>query len=101
MAQVRERFIVNGDAIRLPEQQNLDHFTLRDQFNMPRPCYYALRFLGAWQPRNCHWLFDLYSIFSYVMLLISMFAILGRYYCYINSIYSNIIDVGHTIEQLL
>ena len=71
--------IVNADAIPLPEQHNTDQFTLRDQFKMPRPCYYTLRFLGAWQPRNCHWLCDLYSMFSYVILLVSMFAILGRY----------------------
>ena len=71
--------IVNTDERDNREQQNNDQFNLRDHMKMPRPCYYTLRILGAWQPNGCHWLFNVYSRVAYVILLATMCCILGKY----------------------
>lgn len=77
----RERnseYVVNIDDCDLSQEVSVDQFSFGNQFKMPRPCYYMLRFLGVWQPRNCHWIFDVYSMLSYFILVASMFLILGR-----------------------
>ena len=70
---------VNVDTEDYAEQQNLDQFNYQDQLTMPRPCYYTLRLLGAWQPHGCHWLFDVYALVVCVILVATMFWILGKY----------------------
>ena len=55
-----------------------DQFSFMDQLKMPRPCYYSLRILGVWQPKHCNVVFDVYSAFTYIIFLASVFSILGK-----------------------
>eukprot|EP00794_Sanderia_malayensis_P011031 gene11031-12195_t len=48
-----------------------------NQTVLPRPSYYFLRILGAWQPKNCHPIFHVYSVISFGILILSMLSILG------------------------
>eukprot|EP00795_Rhopilema_esculentum_P016399 gene16399-7804_t len=73
-------YVVNLEIPDRAELPCLDQFSFVDQLKMPRPCFYMLRVLGVWQPKNCLWPFHFYSALTYLILLGSMLSILGFEY---------------------
>ena len=74
-------YVVHLEIPDIAELPCLDQFSFVDQLKMPRPCFYMLRVLGVWQPKNSLWPFHFYSALTYLILLGSMLSILGKVHC--------------------
>jgi len=65
-----------GSMERIEEELNLssedthrqNESRTHNQFDVPRPCYYLLRFLGIWQPKDCCFIWKLYLYFTWLIL---------------------------------
>ena len=71
---------LNGSGRKTFDYSAIDRPDLMDQSTLPRPCYYMLRVLGAWQPKKRAWMCRPYTVFAYLILFMSIALILALDY---------------------